>query len=248
MKSRSHRGGLVWHARGACFRSQVHARVVARISRSRVALMCRKCSAAAAQTCAPALVGCKAGALAAGNVLRVCAANANADAWLAELLTRQRRAADWGAGPSLQPRWSPEPVARVLRGLEYNAFTAESQRALFESAFRVGTRSDRMGYRLEGPRLTLDQPLELLSSPIAQGTVQVPPGGNPIVLMADRQTVGGYPRIAQVITVNVPLLAQAAPGARVRFQETTIEQAHALFLARERDLHQLATAIQLRNA
>jgi antagonist of KipI len=185
-------------------------------------------------------------ALAAGDVLSVCAPNANADAWLAELLTRQRRSADWGAGPSLQSRWSPEPVVRVMRGLEYDAFTAESQRALFEAAFRVGTQSDRMGYRLEGPRLTLEQPLELLSSPIAQGTVQVPPGGNPIVLMADRQTVGGYPRIAQVITVDVPLLAQSAPGTRVRFQETTIEQAQALFLASERDLRQLATAIQLR--
>jgi antagonist of KipI len=104
-----------------------------------------------------------------------------------------------------------------------------------------------MGYRLEGPQLTLKQPLELISTPVVQGTVQVPPGGNPIVLMADRQTVGGYPRIAQVITVDFPLLAQSAPGARVRFLEVTLAEAQALYMNRERDLRRLAAAIRMRS-
>jgi antagonist of KipI len=135
---------------------------------------------------------------------------------------------------------------RVLRGLEYNAFTEESRRALFESTFQVSARSDRMGYRLEGPRITLERELELISTPVALGTVQVPPGGDPIVLMADRQTVGGYPRIAQVITVDQPLLAQAVPGTKVRFQEVTLADAQQLYVASVRDLRQLATSIQMR--
>jgi antagonist of KipI len=187
-------------------------------------------------------------ALVTGDVLSVGVASANARRLLAGLLQHERRSADWGAGISLQMRVSPEPVVRVLRGLEYDNFTDESRDALVRSAFQVTSQSDRMGYRLEGPRLTLDQPLELISSPVVQGTVQVPPGGDPIVLMADRQTVGGYARIAQVIAVDLALLAQAVPGARLRFQEVTLAEAHALYVARERDLRQLRAAIQMRIA
>jgi antagonist of KipI len=187
-------------------------------------------------------------ALVTGDVLSVGVASANARRLLAGLLQHERRSADWGAGISLQMRVSPEPVVRVLRGLEYDNFNDESRDALVRSAFQVTSQSDRMGYRLEGPRLTLDQPLELISSPVVQGTVQVPPGGDPIVLMADRQTVGGYARIAQVIAVDLALLAQAVPGARLRFQEVTLAEAHALYVARERDLRQLRAAIQMRIA
>jgi antagonist of KipI len=187
-------------------------------------------------------------ALAAGDLVSVGEASGKAVRWLAGLLQHERRSADWGAGISLQLRASPEPVVRVLRGLEYDSFTDWSRDAFLQSTFQVTPQSDRMGYRLAGPRLTLEQPLELISSPVVQGTVQVPPAGDPIVLMADRQTVGGYPRIAQVIAVDLALLAQAAPGARVRFQEVTLAEAHALYVARERDLRQLALAIQMRTA
>jgi antagonist of KipI len=186
-------------------------------------------------------------ALVTGDVLPLCSPSATARRWLANLRARNRRTADWGAGLSLQLRWSAEPVVRVLRGLEHDSFTDASRQALLESAFRVSAQSDRMGYRLEGPRLTLERPLELLSTPMVQGTLQVPPGGDPIVLMADRQTVGGYPRIAQVITIDLPLLAQAVPGARVRFQEVTLEEAQALYLTREHDLRQFAAAIRMRS-
>ena len=184
--------------------------------------------------------------LAAGDVLSIGPPAATARRWLTDLMAHERCAADWGAGPSLLLPHSPEPVVRVLRGLEHDGFSEESRRALFESTFRVSPQSDRMGYRLEGPRLTLDRPLELLSSPVVQGTMQVPPGGNPIVLMADRQTVGGYPRIAQVITVDLSVLAQAVPGVRVRFQEVTLTEAQSLYHTYEREMRQLADAIRMR--
>jgi antagonist of KipI len=187
-------------------------------------------------------------AVATGDILPIGAPSATAQKILAGLQKRDRRIAAWGAGPSLFGHWSSQPVVRVLRGIEHDAFSEESRRAFFGSAFTVSAQSDRMGYRLQGPRLALEKPLELLSSPIVEGTVQVPPGGDPIVLMADRQTVGGYPRIAQVIAVDLPLLAQSVPGARVRFREVALDEAHALYLARERDLDQLALAIQMRNA
>jgi antagonist of KipI len=184
--------------------------------------------------------------LVAGDVLPIGTPSAHAQRTLQDLSARGRRVADWGAGPSLRAATTAEPVVRVLRGLEFDMFDDASRALLFATAFQVSAQSDRMGYRLEGARLTLEQPRELMSAPIALGTVQVPSGGDPIVLMADRQSVGGYPRIAQVITVDLPLLAQAAPGTRVRFREVSLEQAQTLYLERERDLRQLATAIRMR--
>lgn len=185
-------------------------------------------------------------ALVADDVLPIGAPSSSARRWLSELSSRTRRVADWGAGRSLLVTTAAEPVVRVLRGLDHDLFTEASHAALFGSVFQVSAQSDRMGYRLDGPRLTLHEPRELLSAPIALGTVQVPPSGQSIVLMADRHSVGGYPRIAQVITVDVSLLAQAALGTYVHFREVSLAEAHALYLARERDLRQLEAAMRLR--
>jgi allophanate hydrolase subunit 2 len=85
-----------------------------------------------------------------------------------------------------------------------------------------------MGYRLAGPRLALTSPREIASQAVGFGTVQVPAGGQPIVLMADRQTTGGYPRIAEVIQADLGRFAQAAPGsAAVRFERVSLEAADA---------------------
>ena len=91
-----------------------------------------------------------------------------------------------------------------------------------------------MGYRLDGPGLALREPLEMISEAVAFGTVQVPPDGNPIVLMADRQTTGGYPKIADVASVDLPLIAQTVPGDTVRFERISLDEAQALYLDRER--------------
>jgi antagonist of KipI len=86
----------------------------------------------------------------------------------------------------------------------------------------------------------------LLSEGVAFGTIQLPPGGAPIVLMADRQTAGGYPRIGEVATVDLPLIAQLKPGDSVRFRIISLAEAQRLYLALETDLAQARMALALR--
>lgn len=155
--------------------------------------------------------------------------------------------AAWGAGPTLRPPYSVAPVVRLLPGAHADALTTASRRLLHDAELRVDPRSDRMGYRLAGATLELRAPLELLSEPVAFGTVQLPPGGQPIVLMADRQTTGGYPRIGEVATADLPLLAQLRPGDRLRFRPVSLAEAQALYLQRERDIAEARRAIELRH-
>ncbi|QCI10612.1 biotin-dependent carboxyltransferase family protein [Pseudomonas putida] len=131
---------------------------------------------------------------------------------------------------------------RVVPGSEWQHFSDEAHAHLLNAEYTIGNDSERMGYRLQGPALDLRQPLELLSEAVAFGTVQVPPNGQPIVLMADRQTTGGYPRIANVISVDLPLLAQRLPGETVRFELTTLANAQQLAVKRARMLAQLEHA------
>ncbi|TYP71404.1 biotin-dependent carboxyltransferase family protein [Paenibacillus methanolicus] len=137
-------------------------------------------------------------------------------------------------------------IIRVLPATHEALFADESLNAIYGEAFAVAPQSDRMGYRLTGTPLRLRQPAELLSEAVAFGTVQVPPDGQPIVLMADRQTTGGYPRIAQVASVDLPLLAQLKPGDRVVFEAITASEAERLLLARERELARLRAGIRLK--
>ena len=123
---------------------------------------------------------------------------------------------------------------RLLPGRDWTAFSGAAQVALSESRFTVTPQSDRMGYRMQGPALQLTAPYECLSEAVAFGTVQVPPDGQPIVLMADRQTTGGYPCIAQVVQVDLPRLAQCVPGDVLSFTFIDLAEAQRLDLARER--------------
>ena len=104
-----------------------------------------------------------------------------------------------------------------------------------------------MGYRLQGAELALQRPIELLSEAVAFGTVQLPPGGAPIILMADRQTTGGYPRIGEVATIDLPLVAQLKPGDHVRFRAISLEDAQQVYLAREQELAQALSASRRRS-
>ena len=114
--------------------------------------------------------------------------------------------------------------------------------------FRIAPDSDGMGYRLEGPPLVLKQPVEILSEAVTFGTIQIPPDGRPIVLMANRQTTGGYPRIGEVATVDLPLLAQLPPGDTVQFEPMTLEDSQRLYLQRDRDLGIMREALRMRMA
>jgi len=130
-------------------------------------------------------------------------------------------------------------IIRVIKGPEYELFSASKIKAFFEEEFQLTNESDRMGYRLQGAALNLEKPQEMISSAVTFGTVQVTSKGDPIVLMADHQTTGGYPRIAQVITADFSRLAQLQSGQKIRFELITLAQAHALLLYREQQLRQL---------
>ena len=108
---------------------------------------------------------------------------------------------------------------RLLKGNEFERFDKESRHALFNRPYTLTAQSDRMGSRLKGCTLSLSEEFELLSEGVTYGTIQVPPNGQPIVLMADRQTTGGYPKIGQVISADLPRLAQLQPGATIHFKE-----------------------------
>lgn len=121
---------------------------------------------------------------------------------------------------------------RVVAGPEWQEFSPAARERWLGEPWRIGVQSDRMGYRLEGAVLERTTQTNLLSEPVTFGTVQVPPDGQPIVLMAERQTTGGYPRIAHVIAADLCRLAQCAPGDRVKFSRVDTDAAQQLFIER----------------
>jgi biotin-dependent carboxylase-like uncharacterized protein len=130
---------------------------------------------------------------------------------------------------ALIPASSSSIIVRAIPSHEADRFTIASLERFFSASYAVSQKSDRMGCRLEGPVIEHSAGADIISSGVQTGTVQVPGDGQPIVLMADRQTTGGYTRIAQVIRADLPLLGQARPGDTVRFMRcTTAEAARAL--------------------
>ena len=116
---------------------------------------------------------------------------------------------------------------RVMPGPEFERFGSASREALFQASWNVTTHSNRMGYRLQGPALIRQDGAEMRSHAVFPGVVQVPAGGVPIVLMADAQVTGGYPRIASVIAADLWRLAQIAPGTSIQFERCTRAEALA---------------------
>ena len=141
----------------------------------------------------------------------------------------------WQIDPRVLPHYGAAATVRVLPGVQAEEFGG----ALFETEFTVSPKSDRMGLRLSGPKLARASSADLLSAAVVPGTIQVPPDGQPVVLMADAGTIGGYPQAAHVITVDQPVVAQLRPGDTVRFAAVTLEEAHRLAQARERTLGML---------
>jgi antagonist of KipI len=132
---------------------------------------------------------------------------------------------------------------RVLPGPQLEWFSPDALATLTAVSFRVSPRSNRMGYRLEGPPLHRERTGEPISEPLAFGAIQVPAAGEPILLMADRQTAGGYPKIASVIAADLPLAAQLAPGDFIEFAQCSRHEAAAALIGRERPLLRLADVV-----
>jgi len=198
--------------------------------------------------------------LAAGDTLpcgAACApaAAAWAAAWLAAL-QRSRAAAPDRRKPAAAPWFLPPQayggytaagiVLRAMPGPAFGQLEEAARTALFAEPFRAAPASDRMGVRLSGPMLASGGRAEMLSHGVLPGAVQLPAGGRPIVLGADGQTTGGYPVIAHVASVDLPLLGQIKPGDTVRFERIELAAAHRLLAEAEAGLRQAAAAIRLR--
>jgi antagonist of KipI len=137
------------------------------------------------------------------------------------------RTVSWSAPALTLPEREPILI-HAMEGRHHAHFDAASQRAFFEATWKVTPDSNRMGFRLAGPALARAEAFEILSEPACLGTVQVPANGLPIALMADHQTTGGYPKIAEIAAADVPRLAQLAPGGTVQFARCTLDQAREL--------------------
>lgn len=131
-----------------------------------------------------------------------------------------------------QPRYQNTLTVRVIPGYQQRHFNRTEQRRFFGSTYRVSQRCDRMGYRLEGPAIDCDIS-GILSEGICFGAIQIPPDGQPIVLLNDRQTIGGYPKIGAALSLDAARLSQLAAGSSVHFAPVTVHTAQrALDLAR----------------
>lgn len=175
------------------------------------------------------LGGIEGRALKAGDTLRVLAPNPSA---------REGR----GLAPRDIPEYSAGAEVRALPGPQDDAFTQDALEGFFSAPYLVTAQSDRMGYRLRGAALEFRETGEILSDAVALGSIQVPPDGQPIALLADRQTTGGYAKIATVVSADIPKLAQLAPGGRVTFKRVNIEDAQDLAEEREAFFVRLAAA------
>ena len=141
------------------------------------------------------------------------------------------------------PPTGDQPI-RVVLGPQPEYFTEAAVAALLGSEFRVSQSADRMGMRLDGPLLQHRGGWDIVSDAIATGAIQVPGSGQPIVLLADHQTTGGYPKIATVISADLPLVGRRRPGDLIRFAAVTVEAAEALYRAEERRLAELVAAFE----
>jgi biotin-dependent carboxylase-like uncharacterized protein len=142
-------------------------------------------------------------------------------------------------GPPERQRWmlpplplDPSAAVRVVLGPQDDHFTPGGLTTFLSSAYAVTQEADRMGYRLSGPKVEHSNGYNIVSDGIVSGSIQVPGSGEPIVMMADRQTTGGYPKIATVISADLRIVAQRRPGEIVRFE--SVDVASAQRAARER--------------
>jgi len=137
------------------------------------------------------------------------------------------------------PTYSNHSSLRVILGPQDDYFS-EGIQTFLGSEFKVSSKADRMGYRLEGPPISHKEGVEksILSEPSVPGGIQIPPDGQPIILLVE-QTVGGYTKIATVISSDIPRVAQAKPGDRIQFERVNLDAAHEVFHQQEQWLFQI---------
>ncbi len=151
------------------------------------------------------------------------------------------------SGRSIAPEFVPRPVytLRVVLGPQDDAFSPEGIRTFLTQTYTVTPQSDRMGCRLEGAAVQHTAPADIISDGIAFGAIQVPSSGMPIIMLADRQTTGGYTKIANVITADFRILGQLKAGDKLRFEGVSIQHAQDALLTQRKALHNLRHALQV---
>ena len=132
---------------------------------------------------------------------------------------------------------------RVLKGTNFNYFSNKAQKLFFEKEFTVTKLSDRMGMRLEGPFIDNVIDTNIRSEGLIKGVIQVPADGNPIIMLSDHGTIGGYPKIGVVISADYDKLVQLAPGSKIKFQEIKLSDAETLFKLYEMETQNLISQI-----
>ncbi|WP_394994071.1 biotin-dependent carboxyltransferase family protein [Emticicia sp.] len=132
---------------------------------------------------------------------------------------------------------------RFITGNEYKLLSEESKQSLENQVFTISQNSNRMGFRMNSEPLDLKTKIELVSSVVDFGTIQLLPNGQLIVLMADHQTSGGYPRIGNVISVDLPILAQCGANDLVKFKVVSLQEAEELLLLQEKEIQKLKASI-----
>lgn len=166
-----------------------------------------------------------------------------------EIMLRDKEARSWGSflpSPFI-PEYPRHARLRVVPGPQDDAFTDQALTTFLSSSYTISSEADRMGYRLEGPPLEHRTSADIISDGIVFGSVQVPGHGMPIIMMSDRQTTGGYTKIATVITPDLNLLAQMGPGWSLSFEEITLDEAHRVYKAYQERLSEIETALRSRH-
>jgi antagonist of KipI len=182
--------------------------------------------------------------LAAGGQLPIGARSDISERIIGKMGIKGVTVAKWGAVELLEEM--DTDCIRVLRGDEWSQFSEPSRKKWLSGYFQITQASDRMGYTLSGETLSLTDRKEMISTAVSTGTVQVVPNGSPLLLMADAQTTGGYPRIAQVIDTDISTCAQKRPGDKIRFREVSEAVAQELYLNRIEERKRLEKTIRVK--
>ena len=141
-------------------------------------------------------------------------------------------------------QWDADEITlRVVPGPQDDMFTEEGQHTFYSETYRTTPQCDRMGFRLDGPAIDTVDGSDIISDGIAFGAVQVPNHGRPIIMLADRQTTGGYAKIGTVATADIPKLVQCAPGRAIRFERVSVQEAQDLYRAEARKMKALRALV-----
>jgi len=185
-----------------------------------------------------------------GDILKIGTGSALAQAFIHNITAKAAGPAPFVTVPWFAPCsfvFDKDEI-RVTKGQQFDWFTDASIQDFCQEPYTITLQSDRMGYRLEGKVLAYREKRDLVSEPVTFGSVQVPADGKPIILLADRQTAGGYPKIASVIYADLPRLAQRQPNTQLHFKLVTLAEAEQYYFQQEDYLAQLAEIIAKRMA